>query len=117
MVKNAIWLSLVIWVVSLLIFLFMLAPAGAILYFMPGELAGWAFVLAIVFAWAFKSALIEPFAIASLMQVYFKAIEGQVPNPEWDRRLEEASSKFRELKEKAFGSGEASRWDGAAKNV
>ncbi|WP_269932118.1 hypothetical protein [Aminobacter sp. HY435] len=117
MLKNAVWLSIVAWVVSLLVFLFMLAPAGAILYFMPGELAGWAFVMAIVFAWAFKAALIEPFAIASLMQVYFKAIEGQVPNPEWDRRLEDASSKFRELKEKAFGSGEASRWDGAPRNV
>ncbi|MEO5322034.1 hypothetical protein PV773_01800 [Mesorhizobium sp. CC13] len=117
MVKNAVWLSLFVWVVSLLIFLFMLAPAGAILYFMPGQLAGWAFVLAIVFAWAFKAAFIEPFAVASLMQVYFRVIEGQVPNPEWDRKLEEASSKFRELKEKAFGSGEASRWDGAPRRV
>ena len=117
MVKNAIWLSLVVWALSLLIFLFMLAPAGAILYFMPGEMAGWGFVLAIVFAWAFKAAIIEPFAVASLMQVYFKAIEGQVPNPEWDRKLEEVSSKFRELKEKAFGSGEASRWDGAPRRA
>lgn len=117
MVKNAVWLSLVVWGVSLAIFLFMLAPAGAILYFMPGELGGGAFVLAIVFAWAFKSALIEPFAVASLMQVYFKVIEGQVPNAEWDRKLEEASSKFSELKEKAFGSGEASRWDGAPNNA
>ena len=117
MVKNAIWLSLVVWALSLLIFLFMLAPAGAILYFMPGEMGGWGFVLAIVFAWAFKAAIIEPFAVASLMQVYFKAIEGQVPNPEWDRKLEEVSSKFRELKEKAFGSGEASRWDGAPRRA
>ena len=117
MVKNAIWLSLVVWALSLLIFLFMLAPAGAILYFMPGEMAGWGFVLAIVFAWAFKAAIIEPFAVASLMQVYFKVIEGQVPNPEWDRKLEEVSSKFRELKEKAFGSGEASRWDGAPRRA
>jgi hypothetical protein len=117
MVKNAIWLSLVVWALSLLIFLFMLAPAGAILYFMPGEMAGWGFVLAIVFAWAFKAAIIEPFAVASLMQVYFKVIEGQAPNPEWDRKLEEVSSKFRELKEKAFGSGEASRWDGAPRRA
>ncbi|ODT56540.1 MAG: hypothetical protein ABS59_00775 [Methylobacterium sp. SCN 67-24] len=117
MIKNAVWLSIVVWVLSLLIFLLMLAPAGAILYAMPGELAGWGFVLAIVFAWAFKAALIEPFAVASLMQVYFRAIEGQVPNPEWDRRLDEASSKFRELKGKAFGSGEASRWDGAPRPV
>ena len=52
------------------------------------------------------------FAIASLMQVYFETIEGQVPNPEWDNRLAEASSKFRELRDKALGSfGGGSRWD------
>ena len=62
-----------------------------ILYWMPGALAGWSFVLAIILAWAVKSALIEPFCIAALMQVYFKVIAGQVPNPDWDRRLSEAS--------------------------
>ena len=61
-------------------------------------------MLAIVFAWAVKSALIEPFCIAALMQVYFKVIEGQVPNPDWDRRLTEASKYFRELKDKALAS-------------
>lgn len=112
MVKNAVWLAVIMWGVSFVIFLLMLAPAAAILWVMPGELAGWAFVLAIVFAWAFKAAFIEPFAIASLMQVYFEAIEGQVPNPEWDTRLAEASSKFRELRDKALGSfGGGSRWD------
>ncbi|TIT70331.1 MAG: hypothetical protein E5W63_01670, partial [Mesorhizobium sp.] len=98
MVKNAVW------GVSFVIFLLMLAPAAAILYVMPGQLAGWAFVLAIVFAWAFKAAFIEPFAIACLMQVYFKTIEGQVPDPAWDARLAEASSKFRELKDKALST-------------
>jgi hypothetical protein len=112
MVKNAVWLAVIMWGVSFVIFLLMLAPAAAILWVMPGQLAGWAFVLAIVFAWAFKAAFIEPFAIASLMQVYFEAIEGQVPNPEWDTRLAEASSKFRELRDKALGSfGGGSRWD------
>ncbi|PBB19466.1 hypothetical protein [Mesorhizobium sp. WSM4313] len=112
MVKNAVWLAAVMWGVSFVIFLLMLAPAAAILWVMPGQLAGWAFVLAIVFAWAFKAAFIEPFAIASLMQVYFEAIEGQAPNPEWDRRLAETSSKFRELRDKALGSfGGGSRWD------
>ncbi|MDX8524425.1 hypothetical protein RFM68_07895 [Mesorhizobium sp. MSK_1335] len=112
MVKNAVWLAVIMWGVSFVIFLLMLAPAAAILWVMPGQLAGWAFVLAIVFAWAFKAAFIEPFAIASLMQVYFDAIEGQVPNPEWDHRLAEASSKFRELRDKALGSfGGGSRWD------
>ncbi|MDX8499248.1 hypothetical protein RFM99_12570 [Mesorhizobium sp. VK4C] len=111
MVKNAVWLAVIMWGVSFVIFLLMLAPAAAILWVMPGQLAGWAFVLAIVFAWAFKAAFIEPFAIASLMQVYFDTIEGQVPNPEWDRRLAETSSKFRELRDKALGSFGGSRWD------
>ncbi|MGX8009224.1 hypothetical protein ACVDG8_009515 [Mesorhizobium sp. ORM8.1] len=112
MVKNAVWLAVIMWGVSFVIFLLMLAPAAAILWVMPGQLAGWAFVLAIVFAWAFKAAFIEPFAIASLMQVYFDAIEGQTPNPEWDRHLAEASSKFKELRDRALGAfGGGSRWD------
>ena len=104
MVKNAIWLAVFMWLLTFVVFLVMLAPAAAILYLMPGELAGWAFVLAIVFAWAFKSAFIEPFAICALMAVYFRTIEGQVPDAEWDRRLADASSKFRELKDRAMAS-------------
>lgn len=104
MVKNAVWLALFMWILAFLVFLVMLAPAAAILYAMPGELAGWSFVLAIVFAWAVKAALIEPFAIAALMSVYFKVIEGQMPNPEWDRRLSDASKQFRELKDRALGA-------------
>ncbi|RUU14264.1 hypothetical protein EOD23_01665 [Mesorhizobium sp. USDA-HM6] len=110
MIKNAVWLALILWGVTFVIFLLMLAPAGAVVYLLPGQLSGWSFMLAIVFAWALKAALVEPFAIASLMQVYFRTIEDQVPNPEWDRRLSEASPQFRELKEKAvasFGGGPA----------
>ncbi|MBN9236359.1 MULTISPECIES: hypothetical protein [Phyllobacteriaceae] len=104
MVKNAVWLALILWGTTFVIFLLMLAPAGAVVYFLPGHLSGWGFVLAIVFAWALKAAFVEPFAIASLMQVYFKTIEGQTPDPEWDYRLSEASRQFRQLKEKAVSS-------------
>ena len=103
MVKNAVWLAVIMWGVSFVIFLLMLAPAAAILFMMPGQLAGWAFVLAIVFAWAFKAAFIEPFAIACLMQVYFKTIEGQTPNAEWEQRLNTVSTRFRDLATKAAG--------------
>src|SRR5690606_22293188 len=103
MVKNAVWLAVFMWLLAFAVFVVMLAPAAAILYVMPGQLAGWSFVLALVFAWAIKAALIEPFAIAALMQVYFRTIEGQVPNPEWDRKLSDASKHFRELKGKAMG--------------
>ncbi|MBX9457738.1 MAG: hypothetical protein KL863_17905 [Rhizobium sp.] len=102
MVKNAIWLTLMLYVLAFVIFLVMLAPMATLFYVMPGQIAGWSFVAAIVFAWAFKAAVLEPFAIAALMAVYFEAIEGQVPNPEWDRKLSDASGKFRELKDKAL---------------
>ena len=110
MVKNAIWLTVMTWVLGAIIFFLTLAPAGAILYAMPGELGGWAFVFALVFAWACISAFVEPFAIAALMQVYFRTIEGQVPDPTWDRRLTDASKQFRELKDRAFSTFCGSRW-------
>ena len=101
MVKNAVWLALFMWLAAFAIFIVMLAPAAAVLYLMPGALAGWSFALAIVFAWAIKAALLEPFAIAALMQVYFRAIEGQTPDPDWDSRLSDTSRHFRELKQRA----------------
>lgn len=110
MLKNALWVSILMWVLALVVFLSMLAPAAAVLYAMPGQLAGWSFLLAIVFTWAFCAALIEPFCIAALMQVYFRTIEGQVPNPEWDGKLAEASRQFRELKDKALASLGGSHW-------
>jgi hypothetical protein len=104
MVKNAVWLSVFLWILAIVVFLLALSPAAAILYFFPGNIAGYAFVIALVFAWAFKAAVLEPFAIAALMSVYFKTIEGQVPDPAWDAKLAGASSKFREIKEKAVSA-------------
>jgi hypothetical protein len=100
-IKNAIWLAIFMNVIACLIFLIMLAPAAAILYFFPGSWSGFAFVLAFLIAWSFKKALLEPFAIASLMQVYFQAIEGQEPDPDWRARLEDISKHFRNLGTKA----------------
>ena len=101
-IKNALWLALIMYALAFLIFLIMLTPAAAILYLFPGGWTGFAFVLAILLAWAFKGAILEPFVIVSLMQVYFRTIEGQVPDPAWRGRLEEISAKFRELGERAL---------------
>ncbi|MBA3447889.1 MAG: hypothetical protein H0T56_09840 [Pseudaminobacter sp.] len=113
MLKNALWLAVIMWVLAAIVFFLALAPAAAVLYVMPGQFAGWGFVLAIVFTWAFSAAFIEPFCIAALMQVYFRAIEGQIPDADWDRRLSEASKQFRDLKGKAVATVAGSRWGGA----
>ncbi len=103
MVKNAVWLTLMMWVLTLLIFLVLLGPVLGFMAIFPGNTGFVAFVVAFIFAWSFKAALIEPIAIFALMQVYFKTIEGQQPDAEWRAHLESASDKFRELKDKAAG--------------
>jgi hypothetical protein len=102
--KNALWLSVFMWLTTILIFALLLGPVGALVWMFPGHNAGlWAFAFALILAIALKKALLEPLAIASLMQVFFKTIEGQTPDPEWSARLSEASGKFRELAQKAAG--------------
>jgi hypothetical protein len=103
MLVNAAWLTLITWILSGLVFLVMLAPAAAVVWLIPGGWAAGGFVFALVFAWAVKAALIEPFAIACLMQVFFKVTQGQTPDPEWRGKLERASAKFKSLGERAMG--------------
>ncbi|HTN61793.1 MAG TPA: hypothetical protein VL147_09580 [Devosia sp.] len=103
LLKNAAWLTIFTYGLAFVVFLIMLAPAAAVVWFIPGGWSAGGFVFALIFAWAVKAALIEPFAIACMMQVYFKVIEGQQPDAEWDARLTSASKKFNELKGKAAG--------------
>ena len=102
MLRNAAWLTLFVWGISILVFFVMLAPAAVVVYLLPGAWSAGGFVFAILFAWAVKVALIEPFAIACLLQAFFKVTEGQDPNPEWQQKLEGASDKFRDIGEKAL---------------
>lgn len=104
MLKNAAWLCVLMWLLTLVIFLVMLGPVFGVMAIFPGDIGFWAFVVTFIFAWAFKAALLEPLAIYALMQVYFRTIEGQEPNQEWEAKLESASDKFRELTEKARGA-------------
>lgn len=101
MLKNAAWLAFFVYGLSFLVFLLMLAPAALAVYLIPGAWSAGGMVFALLFAWSVKAALLEPFAITCMMQVYFKTIEGQSPDPAWDAKLESLSSKFRQLKDKA----------------
>lgn len=101
MLKNAAWLTIITYGLAFVVFLVMLAPAALVVYLLPGGWSAGGFVFALIFAWAVKAALIEPFAIVCMMQVYFRTIEGQMRDPVWDQRLSEISRKFRELKERA----------------
>lgn len=101
MLKNAAWLTIITYVLAFVVFLLMLAPAAALVWMVPNAWGAGGFVFAIIFAWAVKAALIEPFAIAAMMEVYFRVIEGQQPDPGWSDRIAQVSRKFRELGERA----------------
>ena len=103
MLVNAAWLTLISWVLAVVVFLVMLAPAAGLVWLLPGEASGGTFVFALIFAWAVKAAVIEPFALACMLQVFFNVTEGQEPQPEWRGRLTQISDKFRQLGERAVG--------------
>jgi hypothetical protein len=105
MLGAAAWLTLIIWVMSALVFLLMIGPAAAVVWLMPGNGSPGVIVFALVFAWAVKAALIEPFVLACLLQVFFLETEGQIPSAEWRGRLTHASDKFRKLGEQAIAGG------------
>ena len=99
--KNAFFLAFFIWGMTLLVFLLILAPVAALVSLFPGTAGPLTIVVALVFAWGLKQAIIEPLGMTALMQVFFKVIEGQQPDPEWDARLNDVSSKFASLRDKA----------------
>jgi hypothetical protein len=108
MMRNAAVLTLFVWFLSFLVFLVMLAPAAAVVYLIPGAWSAGGLVFALVFAWAVKAALIEPFAIACMMQAFFKVTDGQTPDPTWEARINGASDKFRKM------GAKAAAWTGTA---
>lgn len=97
MLRNAAWLTVIVYGLGFVVFLLMLAPAAALVWLVPNAWGAGGVVFALIFAWAVKAALLEPFATAALMDVYFRVIEGQAPDPAWQERIGEVSRKFREL--------------------
>ncbi|MDO6748373.1 hypothetical protein [Gilvimarinus sp. 1_MG-2023] len=109
MLKNAVFLMLFMYVAGFVIFLLVLGPVAAIAALFPGAVGVWTVVFSVLLAWGIKAALLEPLAVTAMMQVYFKTIEGQTPNAEWEEKLNGASDKFREMGEKAVSYVGASK--------
>ena len=99
--KNAAFLTLIIWGLTLVIFLVDFGPIAALIGLFHVHAGFWTFALALVAALSLKAALIDPFAMTALLQVYDRITAGQTPNPEWVAKLDGMSAKFRELTQKA----------------
>jgi hypothetical protein len=99
--KNAAFLTFIIWGLTLVILLVVAAPIAALIGLFHIHAGFATFALAVIAALSLKAALIDPFATVALIQVYDKITAGQTPNPEWSAKLEGMSAKFRELTQKA----------------
>lgn len=103
--KNAAFLTFIIWGLTLLVWALVAAPIAAMIGLLHVQAGIWTFALALIAALSIKAALIDPFATVALIQVYDKITAGQTPNPEWSAKLESISGKFRELTQKAREAG------------
>lgn len=103
MLVNAALVTLIGWGLAIAVFLLALGPAAALVWLLPGDDGVAVYALALIFAWAVKAALIEPFALACMLQVFANVTAGQEPLPEWRGRLTQLSDKFRRLGEQAVG--------------
>ncbi len=99
--KNAFFLAFLIWGLTFLVFLIILGPVLAVVSFIPAVAGPLTLIIAVVMAWGIKQAVIEPIGMTALMQVFFKVTEGQQANPEWEGKLDGASKKFSQFKDKA----------------
>lgn len=99
--KNAAFLTFIIWGLTLVILLIVAAPIAALIGLFHIHAGLVTFALAVIAALSLKAALIDPFATVALIQVYDTITQGQTPDPQWSAKLEGVSSKFQELTQRA----------------
>ncbi len=101
--KNAAWLSVIMWVFTFVLFLVLLAPVIGLLAIFHTTATIWGLLhrahLRRRPQEGDHGADRDRRADAGL----FQGDRGQVPNPEWTAKLEQVSSKFRDLAQKAAG--------------
>jgi len=97
---NAVALTLLSYV-EFFVFLVLLGlPAVAVAALVP-SLSLPLGIGVLVGAWMLKLALADAFALAATLLAYHRSTERMEPDPMWQARLEQASDRFRELKQKA----------------
>lgn len=112
LLNNAACLAVLVYSLSVLVFLLLLLPASWGVEVIPGPWSASGYLFALLLTWSTKGAVLEPIALVCLMRVYFDALDGQEPDPEWEARLEQLSVDFRKLKARALDTVGGSGGDG-----
>ena len=103
--KTSVWIVVLELVLSVVLWLVLLAPAAAITVTLPHsvrEMGGLVtVVIAILFALAARAAFVKPLFLIMIMTRFHALIEHQPINAAWVAELDRLSDKFRDLGQKA----------------
>jgi hypothetical protein len=103
--KTAVWVVVLDAVLTFVVWVVMLAPAFLLLAILPSSVAPGGFIAALVvaalFAMPVRQAFLKPLFLVMVMTKFHVSVRNQAINLEWDQRLSNLSSKFREIKDKA----------------
>lgn len=98
---TSLWIVVQERVLTVIVWLLMLAPAAAITVVLPPvmrETGGFVtLVVAVMLAYAIRAAFIKPLFLIKMMIRFHGLIENQPINQDWDTRLSSISDKFRTL--------------------
>jgi hypothetical protein len=99
--KTILASGLVLALISYALVAVVAAPGILLTYAAGGPIRGFGIAISMALALFVKFALMDPFALTSVIVNYHRAIEGQTVNEEWDRRLENLTGRFRQIKDNA----------------
>ena len=107
LLKQAVWIVVLEHVLSVVLWLALLIPAAVVTTMLPHSvrnLGGLATIgIAALFALSARGAFLKPVFLIMVAVRFHELIEHQPINQEWVARLEQLSTKFRDLGEKAQG--------------
>jgi hypothetical protein len=104
--KTAAWVVVLDKVLTVLVWVVMMAPAFMLVAVLPSSGFGGfvtvaAFIIAALFASNVRQAFLKPIFLVMVMAKFHVVVRNQAINMEWDARLSSVSSKFQEIKDKA----------------
>jgi hypothetical protein len=98
--KTAVFAVVTDWVMTGVLYVVMLAPAGLFVYLSP-KLGAISFLIALFLAFNIRAAFVRPLLLTYIMMNYHRLRQGQAPDPVWQAKLHDMSGKFRDLEKKA----------------
>ena len=102
--KTAAWIVVAEFALSVVLWLLLLGPAAAITVMLPhsaGGVGALSVIIAILIALSARGAFVKPLFLIVILVRFHTAIEGQPIRQNWVARLDQLSSKFRDLGQKA----------------